>query len=330
MPGQRVHSPPDRDNGFHSDERSNALLEAPPSQILYVISVLEDFVAQSIRLSPAQDHFVARTSAQRRGSISPRMLTKCAGLVIGRGLGDQLDIELRLATRSSVQGEQSTGCAMAFLRHFPSGWLLIDTASGPVLVRHRGPHDPHRRCSRRLRSRPQARRHSPRVSLPPSLRPCAQRGPVRTRRLPREPVGMGHVDHPHPDDLMLPWDIKPQLEGGRRLLIEDEGQTCAFGVTSLGSGPYAGLLRRRPRDGRTEEDASVIAATRSGAAEGSGHASRCDMDSTRRRSRIRTIAAGILDTGGTGCVPGFSGADPASSDDRLTWEEAAAFDLLMR
>ena len=134
-----------------------------------------------------------------------------------------------------------------------------------------------------------------------------------------------YVDHPHPDDLMLPWGIKAQLEGGALELIESEGQ-LAPGVTfSPAPGHTPGCYAI---DLETADKGRVVIAGDAIKYPKEAVTHRCDMGFDAPEVADRTIT-GILDRADR-IMPGHFPELIRMSDGRFTWEEAAAFDLLVR
>lgn len=134
-----------------------------------------------------------------------------------------------------------------------------------------------------------------------------------------------YVDHPHPDDLMLPWGIKIQLEKGSVELIEGEGE-LAPGVTfSPAPGHTPGCYAL---DLLTSDKGRVVIAGDAVKYAKEAVMRRVDMAFDTQEAANATIT-GILDRADR-IVPGHFPELIRMPDGAFTWEEAAAFDLLVR
>lgn len=134
-----------------------------------------------------------------------------------------------------------------------------------------------------------------------------------------------YVDNPHPEDLLLPWGIKTQLERGSVELIEGEGQ-LAPGVTFSPApghtpGCYAIDLQTADR-GRVVVAGDAIKYAKEAVMR------RCDTGFDAPEVGNKTII-GILDRADR-IVPGHFPELTRLPNGAFGWEEAAAFDLLVR
>lgn len=134
-----------------------------------------------------------------------------------------------------------------------------------------------------------------------------------------------YVDHPHRDDLMLPWGIKAQLELGSVELIEGEGQ-LAPGVTFSPApghtpGCYAVDLQTRDK-GRVVVAGDAIKYAKEAVMR------RCDMGFDTPEVANATISA-ILDRADR-ILPGHFPELIRLDSGAFSWDEAAEFNLLVR
>jgi glyoxylase-like metal-dependent hydrolase (beta-lactamase superfamily II) len=134
-----------------------------------------------------------------------------------------------------------------------------------------------------------------------------------------------YVDAPHPDDLMLPWGIKHQLERGRFELIEGEGRLAPGVSFSPAPGHTPGCYAI---DLQTSDKGLVVIAGDAIKYAKEAVLRQCDMTFDTPETGNATITA-ILDRADR-IVPGHFPELIRMPHGGFVWEENASLDLVIR